>query len=283
MVFEDILRPIGAKKHPLQLFLYGVFFSIMAVLFSLWIFKEQASLVMVFLVVVMVMPLMYFTLRDEEEWDWKGYSERQLFREHNKAIKFMMFMFIGLVVGFALFYVFLPDNVVKDLFNVQLNTIERINSNDVSGSVVAMDTFYLILLNNIKVLFFCLLFAFFFGAGAMFVLAWNASVISAAVGTFFRNALASSAEILGFTKGALYFHFFVVGVLRYLTHGIFEIAAYFFGALAGGIISMALVRHSIKESGFRKVIIDVSVLTLVALFLLVVGAIVEVFITPLLF
>jgi len=282
MVFEDVIRPISAKKHPTKLFLYGVLFSVLAVIFSLWIFKEQASLVMVFLVVVMAMPLMYSTLRDEEEWDWKGYSEGKLFREHNKAIRFLMFLFIGFVVGFSLFFLFLPDHSVKEIFNVQLTTIERINSN-VGGGAVILDIFSLILVNNIKVLFFCLLFAFFFGAGAIFILAWNASVISAAVGTFFRNALATSAELFGFTKVAVYFNLFVVGILRYLTHGVFEIAAYFFGALAGGIISMALIRHSIKDAAFRKVVIDASLLVVVALMLLIVGALVEVFITPAIF
>lgn len=282
MVFEDLVRPISAKKHPIKLFLYGVIFSILSVGFALWIFKDQASLVMVFLTVVMVMPLMYFTMRDEEEWDWKGYSERKLFREHNKAIRFLMFMFIGFVVGYTLFYLFLPDSSVREVFSVQLKTISNINDN-VSGNVVGMDTFMIILSNNVKVLFFSLVFAFFFGAGAIFVLAWNASVISAAIGTFFRNAISNSVNLFGFTKSAVYFQFFVVGVLRYLTHGIFEIAAYFFGALAGGILSMALIRHSIRETGFRNVILDFSVLILVALVLLLFGALVEVYITPLLF
>lgn len=282
MVFEDIVKPIGAKKHPLKLFLYGVIFSVLSVAFSLWIFKEQASLVMVFLTVVMVMPLMYFTLRDEEEWDWKGYSERKLFSEHNKAIRFLLFMFIGFVVGYTLFYLFLPDVSVREVFEVQLKTISDINNN-VSGNVIGTGTLMLIFENNLKVLFFCLIFAFFFGAGAIFILAWNASVISAAIGTFFRNAISDSVGLFGFTKGAVYFQFFFVGILRYLTHGIFEIAAYFFGALAGGIVSMAFIRHSIKESGFKNVIIDASVLTMVALLLLVVGAFVEVYVTPLLF
>jgi len=282
MVFEDIIRPISAKKHPLKLFLYGIFFSVISVLFSIWIFKEQASLIMVFLVVVMSMPLMYLTLRDEEQWDWKGYSERKLFSEHNKSIRFLMFLFIGFVIGFSLFYLFLPDYNVKELFKVQLETIERINNN-VSGNAVVLDVFSSILINNIKVLFFCLLFAFFFGAGAIFILAWNASVISAAVGTFFRNALANSAQIFGFTKVALYFNLFVVGVMRYLTHGIFEIAAYFFGALAGGIISMALIRHDVQTTGFKRVMIDASLMIGVALVLLIVGALIEVFVTPVLF
>ena len=106
MVFEDLIRPISAKRHPLKLFLVGIAFAVSSVIFSLWIFKEQASLIMVFLVVVMAMPLVYFTMRDEEEWDWQAAGEKTLFKEHNKAIRFMLFLFMGLVVGYALFFLF---------------------------------------------------------------------------------------------------------------------------------------------------------------------------------
>lgn len=282
MVFEDLIRPISARRHPLKLLLYGIVFSIISILFSLWIFPEQASMVMVFLVVFMVMPLMYFTLRDEEEWDWRGYSEKKLFYEHSKAIKFLLFLFIGFVIGFSLFYLTMPDDLVRNLFSVQLETISNINSS-ITGGIVEFEVFSIIFGNNVKVLFFTLLFALFFGAGALFILAWNASVISAAVGTFFRNAIADSANLFGFSKAAVYFHFFSVGIFRYLTHGIFEIAAYFFGALAGGIISMNIIRHGLGNKNFRKVLVDASLLTFVALLLLLIGALVEVFITPLIF
>lgn len=281
MVFEDIIEPISAKRHPIKLLLWGIFVSAIAIIFSLWVFPEQASLIMVFLVVIMVTPLMYTTLKDEEEWDWKESSEQKMFSQHSKAIRFLLFLFIGFVIGFSLFFIFLPDLQAKELFNVQLSTISSINGATIGNA--GLDAFSSIATNNIKVLFFCLVFALFFGAGAIFILAWNASVISAAIGTFFRNAIASSINAFGFGSTALYFHIFVIGILRYLTHGVFEIAAYFFGALAGGIISMNVIRHGIRNRGFKKVMIDASLLVFVALALLFIGALIEVFVTPLLF
>ncbi len=307
MVFEDLTGPISAKRHPGKLFFLGIFFAIAASAFSVWIFKQEASLVMVFLVVLMVMPLMYSTLKEEEEEDWVIDTEVGMLTEHSKAVKFLLFLFIGFVVGFSLIYVFLPSNLVATLFGVQLVTIDNINSNVVlnkpvtgidtlfmgrlggidsaivSGKLTSSQAFTLILLNNIKVMFFCLIFAFFFGAGAIFVLAWNASVISAAIGTYFRNGLANYAHFIGLNKAAIYLQLFVAGIFRYLVHGVFEIAGYFVAALAGGIISMALVNHGTKGKGFRKLAFDVSVLILIAFTLLIVGSFVEVFITPLLF
>ena len=283
MVFEDLMGPIGAKRHPLKLFGIGVFFSFVASAFSLWIFKQEASLVMVFLVVLMSMPLMYFTLREEEEEDWVIDTEQNLLQEHAKALKFLLFLFLGFVIGFALIYIILPTGMVNSLFGVQLNTIENINSNVINGRITSSDAFVLILLNNLKVLFFCLIFAFFFGAGSIFVLAWNASVISAAVGTYFKNGLATYGLTNVLTNIFLSFQLFIAGIMRYMIHGVFEIAGYFAAALAGGIISMALVNHGVKSKGFKMITLDVFVLILIGVGLLLVGTVIEVFVTPALF
>jgi len=303
MVFEDLTGPISAKKHPVKVFFLGIFFAFVASAFSMWIFKQEASLVMV--VVLMAMPLMYFTLKEEEEEDWVIDTEASILNEHGKAVKFLFALFLGFVVGFAFVYVVLPDDLVHALFGIQLVTIDNINSNVVrnlgigggtfmgnlgsidsaviSGKLTSSEAFTLILINNLKVMFFCLIFAFFFGAGAIFVLAWNASVISAAIGTYFRNGLANYAHLVGLERIAIHLQLFVAGVLRYMTHGVFEIIGYFIAALAGGIISMALVNHGTKNKGFRKIAIDVSILIVIGFLFLVIGSFVEVFITPLLF
>ncbi len=283
MVFEDLITPWDAKRNPWKLFFLGIIFSAIAIAFSLWIFPEQASLVSVFLIVLMTVPLMYFTLRDEEEEDFRSKKELWLLKEHGKAIRFLLFLFLGFVVAFSLFYIFFPENTVQKVFDLQLKTIENININSVSGGNVATDTFFIILTNNLKVLFFCLLFALFFGAGAIFILSWNASVVSAAVGTYVRNGLAKYAALAGFDNLAVHFNLFVAGLLRYMLHGIFEIAAYFVAGLAGGIISMAIVNKNVRMIKMKRVIKDSSFLIAIAIILLIVGALVEVYITPLLF
>lgn len=283
MVFEDLIRPWEAKRHPVKLLFFGIVFVIFSVIFSMWLFPDQASLVMVFLVVLMTIPLMYLTLMSEEREEFRSPNELWLLREHGKVLTFLLYLFLGLVLGFSLFFIFSPENLVNSLFKLQLNTIQNINSNSVSGNAVYSGIFLTILSNNFKVLFFCLLFAVFFGAGAIFVLAWNASVISAAIGTYVRNGLAKYAGLLGFNNVAVHFNLFVVGTLRYMLHGIFEIAAYFIGALAGGIISIAIVNKDVRLVKLKRIIKDSSFLVAIAILLLLIGAFVEVFVTPLLF
>ena len=153
---------------------------------------------------------------------------------HFKALKVFIYLFMGFVLAMAMWYVFLPSEIVYDLFSSQIATIKAINTGTATGSVTSWNFLSAIVMNNLKVLILCVLFSFFYGAGAIFILTWNASVISAAMGTFVRTNLASYAEVAGLFKIAGYFHIFSLGILRYMTHGVFEILAYFIGGLAGG-------------------------------------------------
>jgi len=282
MVFEALTSPKGAEQHPLRLFFIGFIYAIIAVVFSLWIFREYSSLIMVFLTVVVTIPLMYSTFIYEEKRDFtEDTEELGLLEEHGKAISFLTFLFLGILVAFSLCYIFLPFDLVNMMFDAQIATIKSINADASSihyGYTVFLDIFF----NNIRVLLFCLLFSFFYGAGAIFILTWNASVISVAIGSFVRNRLADfvSASFPGVFG---YFHLFSIGIMRYMTHGVFEIVAYFIGALGGGILSAAIINKDIETNKFNKIMIDVVTLVLVAIVILIFAAFIEVYITPILF
>ena len=70
--------------------------------------------------------------------------------------------------------------------------------------------------------------------------------------------------------------------LRYLVHGIPEIAGYFVAALAGGIIGTAIIRHRFEKKKFWNVLKDSLDLIILAIVILIIAAFLEVFITPLL-
>lgn len=286
MVLEALIMPKQAEKKPFFMIILGLLYSSVAVLLSLWIFKEEASLIMVFLTVLACMPLVYNTIKFEESKDvstpMRGVmiKESRLLKEHSKALMLFIALFIGCVIAFSIWFVFLPNDTVQNLFSTQLETITAIN-NQVSGEAASNIGFLTaIISNNLKVLFFCILFSFFYGAGAIFILTWNASVISAAIGTFVRNNLEVYAQHFGLIKIAGYFHIFSLGLLRYMTHGVLEILAYFIGGLAGGIISVAVIRHDIRSREFRKVLMDSTDLIILAVIVVIISGLVEVFVTP---
>lgn len=288
MVLESITYPFKAERHPSKLFLIGVLYVSVAILLSLWIFKEKTSLVMIFLTVMAALPLMYNTIRLEEEKDKLASSEYPLIKEHVKALTFFMFLFMGMLFAFSMWFVFLPPELTQTTFSTQLETITNINSKIVGNAPTSLaqsnpGLVSKIFFNNMKVLTFAILFSFFYGAGAIFILTWNASVIGAAIGTFIRNGLTEYAAATGLTKAAGYFGVFSIGLLRYLIHGVPEILAYFVGGLAGGIISVAVIRHDFKTKNFKRITTDSLDLVMLAIFILFVAAIMEVYLTPAIF
>jgi len=283
MVLESLLNPLKAEKKPWEMFFIGFVYSSVAVLLSLWIFKDQASLIMVFLTVMACVPIIYNTMKLEEGKDLIIDKERDLIREHNKAIVFLMFLFLGITLSFTLWYIFLPLETLNLVFDKQISTIQTIN-NQVSGNAFQqVSTFTKILLNNIKVLSFAILFAFIYGAGAIFILTWNASIIGTAIGNFIRSNIGEYASYIGITKFSAYFGVVSIGLLRYSLHGIPEIIAYFYGGLAGGIISVALIKGHFKGEKASNIIFDVSELLVISLSFLLLAAFLEVYVTPLLF
>jgi stage II sporulation protein M len=282
MVIESLINPSKAEGHPLEMFVIGIVYASIAVFLSLWIFRDYASLVMVFLTVVASIPLVYNVIRIEEEKDSRSESESFLLKEHSKAVMIFVFLFSGYLAAFTFWFIFLPESIVQNLFTVQLETIRSINAN-VVGASVSGDFLMQIFSNNIRVMVFCILFAFLFGAGAIFILTWNASVIAAAIGTFIRNNISDYAGVVGFEKLTAYFQVGSSGFTRYIVHGIPEIAAYFVAGLAGGIISVAVIKHDFGTKSFKKILMDSVDLIVIAILMLVVAAIIEVFVTPRLF
>jgi uncharacterized membrane protein SpoIIM required for sporulation len=170
------------------------------------------------------------------------------------------------------------------MFQVQTDTLQTIRGSVTGMTIIdQLTTFQVIFFNNIKVLVFAILFSFVFGAGAIFVLTWNAYVIGTAIGNFIRGSLSLYSELIGFDKIGKYFHVITIGLLQYSLHGIPEILGYFTAALAGGIISVAVIKHDLGTAKFEHIVLDSADLLLLSIGLLFVAALLEVFVTPIIF
>ena len=276
MVIESLVNPFKAERNPWEMFFIGALYSSIAILLSLWVFKPHASLVMVFLTVLACAPIMYGTMKMEEEKDLRIQEEKILIKEHGRALSFFIFLFLGITISFTLWYVFLPSDLANSLFSIQTKTISDINSQITGQSINQLNLFSKIFMNNLKVLIFCLIFAFVYGLGAIFILTWNASVIGTAIGNFIRTNVSGNSVLH-------YFEITSLGILRYMIHGIPEILAYFTGGLSASIVSIAVIKHDFKSEKFQHILLDSVDLLLLSLVILLFAALIEVFITPLLF
>jgi len=276
MVLESLVSPFTLKKKPWEMFFAGFFYSIIALFISYLVFQEISGILMVFLIVLATLPILYTTIREEEKIDLKYKREWNMLKEHSHVILFLICLFLGITAALVLCYIFLPSSVTETIFSLQNKAIHEVNTNIV-GNITSFGLFQKIFLNNLKVLFFCLAFAFIYGAGAIFILTWNASVIATAIGNLIKKELAQLTSFMGLNTISSYFGIATFSFFRYMTHGIFEISAYFVGGLAGSIVSVAVIKHDLNNN---KVIFDATELIILSLALLVIASLVEVFVTP---
>lgn len=283
MVLEGLFSPFHVKRKPWQMFFAGFLYSIVGLMLSYFVFKEVAGILTVFLIVFATIPMLYTTIKNEEELDLKYHTEWKLLKEHTKVLIFLICLFLGITAGLVTCYVLLPPAMTQTIFSLQEQAIMNVNNYvqaSITGNVARISIFSKIFVNNLKVMFFCLIFSFLYGTGAMFILTWNASVIAAAMGNIFKSEIGKAASLIGFPSVSAYFSAATFSFFRYMTHGLFEIAAYFVAGLAGGIISIALIKHNFKN---EQVFIDALDLVLISLGFLLVASVIEVYITPLLF
>ena len=152
MVFESLVNPVKAGKKPWEMFFIGLIYSSLAIMLGLYIFAEHASLVAIFLTVLAATPFMYTAIKIEEKKDLVYEEEAVLIKEHGKALSFFMFLFMGFVVSFSIWYVFLPEDVTFNVFSVQIKEIERVQGIDITGNAVSLvGIFGSIFFNNLVV------------------------------------------------------------------------------------------------------------------------------------
>jgi len=252
-MLELLLNPKKAERKPWEMFLIGLLYASLSVLLVNWIFagdsvlSRYSGVLVVTFTVMFSLPFMYYIIKYEEEKDLEIENSFKLLKSHSKALFALMWLFLGFIVAFSFWHIILPGN---QSFNAQIETYCLINkpstfnecvqeygikaTSKTTSYLTGKEKLFMIFANNIYVLIFTLVFSLIFGAGAIFILAWNASVIAAAVGIFSKQSLAKLP----------------LGISRYMIHGIPEIGAYFIGALAGGIISVAVIRNDFGKERF---------------------------------
>ncbi|PJE81062.1 hypothetical protein COU58_04460 [Candidatus Pacearchaeota archaeon CG10_big_fil_rev_8_21_14_0_10_32_42] len=285
-MLETLINPKRAEKGPWKMFFIGIIYASLSLLLVKFFFSGDPVLIkysgwiVVLFCVLFSLPFMYFIIRREERADEDVEGIKHVWIAHKDAMYAFMWLFLGFVIAFSFWLLILQDS---NLLNAQIETYCSINNpgNVAScveqystgtflgptGYATGMLKFASILQNNLYVVAFTLIFSLIFGAGAIFILAWNATVIASAIGVFTRFELSQIPA----------------GFLRYMLHGLPEITTYFLAALAGGMLGTGLMRNGFRSSKFVHVIQNSMILLLLAIIILVVAGLMEVYLTPLFF
>ena len=281
-MLEAIINPKEAERGPWKMFFIGLVYASLSLILVHWFFSSDPALskasgmIVIAFCIMFSLPFMYFMIKREEKEDEQVEGLFSVWKVHKDAIYSFMWLFLGFVVAFSFWNIVFQD---ANLLNFQIQTYCQINDplniencvaeysfqdTIITAGAVKSLRFLSILENNVYVMIFTLIFSLIFGAGAIFVLAWNASVIAAAVGIFSQYNL---TEI-------------PIGVARYMIHGFPEIAAYFITALAGGIFGVGIIRNGVRNKKFLRIVENTVILLFIAILILVIAAVVEVYVTP---
>ncbi len=270
MVFESIMSSKEAERHPWEMLVYGIIITSISLWIAYYIFPAAASILFLFLITLGASPLIYKVLQKEEKVD-EAIDELNMgiYRQHKKTILLYTYLFLGVLIASAFWFSILPSSYLDVLFAEQISTIDAL------GAFNSNLGFFGILINNVKVATISFILSFFYGTGAIFILAWNASVIAAFIGETARHVATKIIHPLANFYGYLYA--LPTGLLSIALHGIPEISAYFIAGIAGGILSAGIIR------GKKDILIlkDSLFLYSICILLLSVAALLEVFVTPL--
>ncbi|MCR4335680.1 MAG: stage II sporulation protein M [archaeon] len=280
MVLESITSLNLAEKHPIALFFTAFIMTTIAMFVSYKLFPSSSAVLTIAFVTIVFMPLMHNMFKKEEI---KEVDEKDIpfafIATHFNVIHIYSWIFIGMIVAYTFWGVALPDNnenctsfgcflpAKQDVFLEQYRVHGKITGKIVGETECFNEKsksfgscFELIFVNNSWVMVLAIIFSLIWGAGAIFLLGWNASVI----GLFLAMEITAKSLDAG-----------IVRALGYLPHGIPEIMAYFIAAIIGGIISAAISKKTFQPHELRIVAIDTCLLLLLATITLFIGAFIE--------
>lgn len=266
-MLDLLFNPARAERHPFEIFIIAAFYASLSIVLGLWIFKDSTSLAIIFLTTLSCLYVVQGAIKMEEKKEKNWNDEKWLLKEHKSVAILILALFLGFTVSFALWSFFLPLETSQTIFQMQGSSVDQIKL--ITGKAVdTTATLTTIFNNNIKIVLIALIFALFYGAGAIYIVAWNASVMGFVIGEVSRQTFGLVALPIAFAK--------------YFLHGIPEMLAYILASIAGGILYFAFIKGDLtNKDKIKRIILDTSSLILISILLLLFSAILEVYVSPL--
>ncbi len=270
MVLESIYPVKKVIKHPVDMFVLSAVISFASIFIANMIFPgvSTGKIVTLFITVALA-PAIYGVFKEEEEVERKEAEHKihkDFFDRHDEAMKIFTLLFLGIFVAIFLTAIFSPEAYVEEIFGDQIQEIKRItslSSGKAFTGALSPEILEIILWNNLRVMSLSFALSFLIGVGAVVILAWNASILAIYLASFIRQGLIEE---------------FMVRTISIIPHAPIEIFGYFLAGIAGGILSVGLIREKFLSKEFLLVLRDSLLLLSLAVLSIFLGAFIEVFI-----
>ncbi|MFH0929390.1 MAG: stage II sporulation protein M [Candidatus Aenigmatarchaeota archaeon] len=263
MVLESILPVKKVIRNPVEMFIFSMIITFASIYLAELIFPGPSTgKIITLFITVAVTPMIYGLFKEDEkvERDCAEHkNKKSFFDRHDEIIWCFSFLFLGVFLAVFTVAVLAPEAYVTSMFDDQMSEIERVTS--ISGSFSVASILNIIIMNNLRVMALSFVLSFLLGSGAVVIMAWNASILGLYLASFVRQGLMEE---------------FVMRTVGLIPHAPIEIMAYFLAGIAGGIISVGLIREKLMSKEFGLIFKDALILMGLAVLAVLIGAVIEV-------
>lgn len=258
-MIDILLKSYLIEKKPYYGILLGFLFASLGIGFSYLIFKTEPSFPAIFLTTLATAPVVIRLIKDEK-WEPKF---NKIIERHEKVIEVYFYLFFGMALTFAFYYLILPEDTSSLIFSEQIKKFATgFFSFSLNLIIEQLPLFYKIVLNNLGLMFFFFILSLFYGSGSVFLLSWNASILGVMWGRMAKTAL------------------FLINPLTFVTNTFFnfpyllpEVLAYFLASIAGGVVSVNLT----KKTKIGIAMVDSLIFLALSIVIIIIAGLIEVF------
>jgi uncharacterized membrane protein SpoIIM required for sporulation len=260
MVLEQLIDRKIVLRHVPFVFVLSAVYVLVAYAAQSLFFPGQ-SLATVLLLTILLVPSLHHVIIIEEKIERTGAS--RFWKKHRTIIKCYIGAFLGILAGFLVLGFANAQTLEYQITQLKQDHLNPTAIENFAGKYFPeIKTAIAVFSHNVKYLLIGFLLSIFYGAGAAFLIVYNASLFAAfAIELFARWAPA--LQMAGIS----------------LLHLLPESAGFIMTAIAGATISRAITHEQISGDAFRNVLRNCFILLVLSLALIFLAALVETYVT----
>ncbi len=265
VVLEQFLDRKIVVKHAAFVFVLSAIYVFVAYAVQNFFFPGQ-SIATVLLVTILLVPSLHHLIILEEKVERAGSSH--FWKRHRILIKCYSGAFLGLLAGFLILGFVNPAALNYQIAQLEQDHLRPEAINRFSGQqyVPDMTTAIALFSHNVMYLLIGFILSVFYGAGAIFLVVYNASFFAAFIVELFAR-WSAAAQLAGVS----------------LLHLLPESIGFILTAMAGASLSRALIHEKLAEQKFKNVLKNDVLLLVCAIAFILLAAIVETYVTAVFF
>lgn len=260
MVLEQFLHKRTVRSHLSFLFVLSAFYVFIAYCVQQVFFPDQ-GLATVLLATILLVPSLHHLIIVEETIERSG--SKHFLAKHKTVIRSYLGAFLGLLGGFLILGIIDPTSLSYQQYQLQLDHLKpELVTQFIQNYVPTPDAALALFTHNLQYLLVGLLISIAYGAGSIFLVAYNASFFAAFV--LQLHARFAIAPQLGLVS---------------LSHLLPESAGFILTAIAGATLSRAMIKEKWGSQPFRNVLQNCLLLVFIGIFLILIAAFIETYVT----